>query len=322
MRRKIRRLGWHQLFLNLKSKFNTPRPVIILGKYFVKRPFSVGVMIISIILSALGGISITHLYNYDNPPTKISLFQYTDDCIRISDGWITVDYDDKGKQTLVLTLNVFCENGNLQGKTVTFQVSSNIKTDNSYKFQDGSINRYQYEQFYHYTFTQPQDKGTIQESFEGNLFGANKSQLNLDLNIDSSYIPKPIPFKIMVVGLSNMDITDVLPEPDERLPYAIIYNNQVLNDDLFGIDLKISGIDRVGINQNQFYNLLIGLGLGLVFSVITTIFYDIISFIDTSLEESHDKQIRVKRITKMNSPLRIRRQKIRLLKKNAKRKRK
>jgi hypothetical protein len=261
---------------NMKRKIVLPRPLKIGSQYFSKRPFSLGVLVVSIIIS-IGAIGyVWQFYSYDNPATVIRFSQYSNDCVRISDGSFILTYDDNGKQTLRLNVNITCEGESLHGKTVHFYVSSNLKLVKG----DSSDTINQYREFYSFTFPEAGNQSSFTANFEGNLFGANKSQVNLDLSILSDYLPQPIPFKIIISRTTNLDITEIFPEPNERYSYGMVYENQIIKDINNGINIKISGVDRPGTNQNQLLVLLIGLGLGVVFSLITTIVYDVTRFVD------------------------------------------
>lgn len=279
---------------------------VFIFQYFLRKPFSFVLLSLSLVAIVAAVWFSNKLYIAKNPWTTVAIFNspltivngaesHVVDDIEITKAQIAINYNDDGKQTLTLFLDVRSRNDSLLDEHLTLDISNNLHRSQSEYFNqsvdylfarpDESIT------YYYYKFTQPTKTARLIEKFEGNLFGTVKSSINLNLVFTIDHIPThEIPVEIDVVNLYNLNINYVSPQPIQESIYSVVFSFLHGSNDIS--DIHLSGTDPAGVSLEQSKIFFIGIGLGVVFSLAITIIYDLIRFIEDKLTRSNQPPVR------------------------------
>jgi hypothetical protein len=267
-------------------------------QYLHSRLFSLALFILSILMIITGVYLSENLYVAKNPWTNITAINESFTIVNgpdakvvndfeITKTRITINYNDEGKQTVTLVLDAKSSDDSLLDKNLILSATNNLRPVSGNIFESGiaiiNVQRGQNATGYHYRFFQPGKTATVTAKFEGNLFGSTKSAVNLNFSFVVTNVPdQQIPVNIAVVNLYSLNINYVSPPPIEESLYALHFSFLYGENDISSI--HVSGTDPTGVSLEQSKIFLIGIGLGVAFSLAATIIYDLIRFVEEKTE--------------------------------------
>jgi hypothetical protein len=126
---------------------------------------------------------------------------------------------------------------------------------------------------------------TVILNFRGNAFahGSQDERLDFTVDVSKNAVVKSVPIKIVVSDLSDVNIDTMVPEPTEKGVGVVLYKFEPVNGMIGSPEIIISGVNRQSIYATQFNLFLLGTLLGILISLITTIFLEFVQ-----KYESHD----------------------------------
>ena len=233
--------------------------------------------VLATILLSIGLISVRNIFTSNSEAIQLNIHPKEN----LSNVDIWIEYIEQEKQILRLRLNYLPEDSSLLQKSVLITTSDNLEIDNDYSFQNQAdiIDESQYR-------VHVDELNSVTLQFTGSFFGENPTDINFNLSITigaSQYTTVPV--HILIVGLKDVDLNWVYPEPSYRTPYTLEYKPDLFieSNQLSGITFQ--GVNRKEVNRSQFKLFLLGIWIGIITSVITTILYDIVTYLDSIKKE-------------------------------------
>lgn len=261
----------------LSFRWRTSRLLQKTRNYFSVRPYSLAFFILSILFIVIGVFIESKIYKTDCPKTLINIITHNEDVI-IEKADFRIEYNNNGRQTLHAEFTVTSIGESLYGKTVTLLVSDNLTDVGDFYSQDKE--KLRRGRYYDYTFNNDMPTSVFSDNFVGNIFGENPAQLCLGFELDPTYDVDqkyPILTNVKLYDLQDVDPINAFPNPKEQNPYSIVFEKNTLHGDN---GIFFSATNRVQTNKSQSIVFAIGVGLGVFFSVIVSVLYDLTRYID------------------------------------------
>lgn len=263
--------------------------------YFSKRRFTLYAFYISIIMLLLLIFSLASYYNFDSAPQNSITLDLLSKGYGISGLQVTITYDSEHKDKINLYMHFSPEQDSLTTKTfllcyskaweLVTSYNSSMKTHLSRDDLDDNV------VYRWYKFTDPYS-GTLHEEFRGDIFGGSSQEVTFEIFISVFERSESvhIPATLVIKGLSNVNIGAVIPEPTKRFVDGLYYESIFDNNNVRGNSIFLSGVDRKKIHSTQFSVFLIGTFVGIFISVILTVFFDCLKFVEAERAKPKQRQ--------------------------------
>jgi len=270
---------------HLKQVILASRFSKLMEYYFRHRKWTVLTLVVSIFLTFLILLWLHRLYSPIDSKTYISLAGTSD--YEISNVEIYVKYNNSGGDDVSVYTSLTPTSNDVIGKVFLLTASPNLSYQRANSFFAGleyEDCRPAFSMCFRFKDAAPR---TIILHFNGNAFGHGGQDERLDFSLDVSKnaVLKSVPIKIVVSNLSDVNIGTIVPEPTEKGVAGVMYKFEPTKDVPGTREIIISGINRESIYSTQFQLFLLGTLLGIVLSVITTIFLDFIEKYESLGEE-------------------------------------
>jgi hypothetical protein len=189
---------------------------------------------------------------------------------------IYIEYNQRGQDKVTAYISLVPTSNNVLGKVFLITKSPNLMYQREGSFFAGL----QYEDC-RPTFSmcfrfKDATRRTVILNFVGNAFGHGSQDERLDFTVDVSKnaAVSNVPIRIGVSNLSEVNIGTIIPEPTEKGVWGVLYKFEPGRPGL--AEIIISGVNRQSIYSTQFNLFLLGTLLGILISLITTIFLEFV----------------------------------------------
>ena len=259
--------------IRLKKPMLPVRLREVLKYYTGRRKGTFATLLISLATSFFIVFWIFKLYSPFDPKTRLS-FQGTSG-YDISSVETYIEYNKQGEDTVTAYVNLTPASDEALDKLLFITKSSNLTYQREGSFFSGPEYFDCRPSFSMCLRLKDAKPHTVILNFAGNAFGHGSQDERLDFTVDvgKNGAVESVPVTMRVGNLSEVNIGTEVPEPTQKYVGGVTYNFEPGEMPSVN-EIIISGVNRQSIYSTQFELFLLGTFLGILVSIITTIFLE------------------------------------------------
>jgi len=221
------------------------------------------------------------LFKLNSYSPKVTKFQFDPDKgIIVENLLINIKYNTEGKDGVSVSLELYSDSI-YQNKHGLYLVSNDyLNTGHNDNGTDVSYTFYCKDDERREWFGCKSKHCYISQNYTGKIFEKLNSEISnkfeFTFGLGYNKIDKLRNARISITDLSNIDINKVFPEPDFYNVHAISYQSPEKIKEVFENGITFNGESNSRKHSNQYWILIIGTLLGVLFSIIVTLTLELI----------------------------------------------
>ena len=262
--------------IRLRKAITTSRFWTLIRYYIGQKKWTVATLTVSSLASLFIVWWIYSLYLPVESRTRMSIQGTSEyDITRVE---IYIEYNPRGEDKVTTYVSLAPTSSDVVDKVFFITNSPNLTYQREGSFFAG-LEYFDCRPYFSMCFRfKDSGRRTLILNFSGNAFGhgGQDEKLDFSVTVTKNAVNKNVPMKIAVNNLSDVNIGTVVPEPTARYVGGFAYDFDPSSDALRSEEIIITGVNRESIYSTQFKLFLLGTFLGILVSLITTIFLEFI----------------------------------------------